>query len=143
MSFDQKISSQPLLARRLDTSSRVHERTTRHATNTISCCLSHIESGSAVAQQSVSLTIAGQRLNIRTDRDEVYLQTLTEYVDLIVNDLQQGARRATPQVLLLALLKVADELFQARQRSDVLKDALQLQMQEIIGLIDGVNVSES
>ena len=96
-----------------------------------------------MAQQSVSLTIAGQRLNIRTDRDEVYLQTLTEYVDLIVNDLQQGARRATPQVLLLALLKVADELFQARQRSDVLKDALQLQMQEIIGLIDGVNVSES
>jgi len=96
------------------------------------------------AKRSVSLTIAGQRLSIRTDKEEDYIHQLAEYVDEMVEELRRGTRSAsTPQLYLLAALNMADELFQAQDRTEDLKEEIQRRTERLIRMLEGSSSEET
>jgi cell division protein ZapA len=67
--------------------------------------------------RSVGVEIAGQRYAIRSDADEEYVHTLARYVDDKIADARRATRTvSTHQVVILAALNIADELFR-EQRS--------------------------
>lgn len=96
-----------------------------------------------MTQQSITITLAGQPLKLRTDHDPAYLLLLTQHIDNILRELQRPLssppRPPSPQVLLLALLRIADELFQARSNTENLKEAMQVKTESIIRLLDGAS----
>ena len=62
------------------------------------------------------VTIGGQRLAIRTDADDAYVQELTDFVDRRIRHLKSTSRAAgTDSVALLAALQLADELLRERK----------------------------
>jgi cell division protein ZapA (FtsZ GTPase activity inhibitor) len=89
---------------------------------------------------SITIHIAGQPLKVLTDRDQAYLDRLVQHIDHTLLTLQrspQPSTRPSPQVLLLALLRLADELFEAHNHTNALKDLLQQRADSIIRLLDG------
>ncbi|PIV98181.1 MAG: hypothetical protein CO108_27990 [Deltaproteobacteria bacterium CG_4_9_14_3_um_filter_63_12] len=89
------------------------------------------------AKRSVTLSIAGQRLSIRTDKDDEYLKELGEFVTVVIDELKQGTRNiANHQLYMLAVLNLADELFQAQDRIEDLKDEVHRRTDRLIRLLD-------
>lgn len=94
-------------------------------------------------KRSVSLLIAGQRLSIRSDKDEEYLQNLAAHVNGIIDDLQNGARHAsTQQIFLLAALNMADELFQAQDLNQDLRAEVERRTERLIRMLDGADAGD-
>src|SRR5439155_16833106 len=50
--------------------------------------------GLFVLKRSLSVTIAGQRISLRSDADEAYVQLLADFVDEKIRDLQVSRSRA-------------------------------------------------
>lgn len=61
--------------------------------------------------REIDLEIAGQRLHIRTDEDETYMQRLAAFVEEQMREVGKGQQRgiASMTVALLAALRIADE----------------------------------
>jgi cell division protein ZapA len=73
-------------------------------------------------KRSVTLSIAGQKLALRTDADEAYLRRLAEFVDGRIRDLAATKGGiASHDVALLAALQIADEMFRAKSGNDELR----------------------
>ena len=73
-------------------------------------------------KRSVSVTIAGQRLPVRTDADEAYVRKLARFVDQRLEEAKGGSRPIQTQKLaILAALNIADELFRERTKLVELK----------------------
>jgi len=90
--------------------------------------------------RSVNLQVAGQRLSIRTDKDEAYLQQLAEHVSDCIEELKKGTRSAsTHQLYLLAALNLADELFQAQDKAEGLRDEVQRRTERLIRMLDSAD----
>jgi cell division protein ZapA (FtsZ GTPase activity inhibitor) len=67
------------------------------------------------AYRSVTLTIAGQPLSLRTDADEATLDAMSTLVNDRLKQVQEAAKGAAPQrVLILAVLTLAEELVKER-----------------------------
>ena len=67
------------------------------------------------AYRSVTLTIAGQPLSLRTDADEATLNAMSALVNDRIQQVQNAAKGAPPQrVLILAVLTLAEELVKER-----------------------------
>lgn len=67
------------------------------------------------AYRSVTLTIAGQPLSLRTDADEATLEAMSAIVNDRLQQVQAAAKGAPPQrVLILAVLTLAEELVKER-----------------------------
>ncbi len=67
------------------------------------------------AYRSVTLTIAGQPLSLRTDADEATLDAMSALVNDRLKQVQEAAKGAPPQrVLILAVLTLAEELVKER-----------------------------
>jgi cell division protein ZapA len=72
--------------------------------------------------RSVKVTVAGQKLSIRTHAKPTYVKDLASFVSGQLDEVRGGARTATTQSLaLLAAMNIADELFQLREKHDKLK----------------------
>lgn len=94
-------------------------------------------------KRSVSLLIAGQRLSIRTDKDEDYLQQLAAHVNGIIDELQTSTRHAsTQQLFLLAALNMADELFQAHDLNQDLREEVQRRTERLLRMLDGADAND-
>ena len=64
--------------------------------------------------RSVPLNIAGQRIAIRTDQSETYLNALAGEVNALVDSLRQAAPQAgLPQIMALAAIQLADRAVSA------------------------------
>lgn len=87
--------------------------------------------------RSVTLDIAGERLSLRTDRDEDFLKELAEYVSHQIETLRGQARGVAIQhVYLLVALKLADELYDERERSAALLGELADRSKRMIDMVD-------
>lgn len=85
----------------------------------------------------VTLEIAGERLSLRTDRDEAFLQELAAYVSSQIETLRGSARNVAIQhVYLLVALKLADELYDERERSAALMSELADRSKRMIDMVD-------
>lgn len=72
-----------------------------------------------VSKRSVTLTIAGQTLSIRTDADDARLRRIVRKVDGRVDEIRRGAPSIpTAKVHLLAALTLAEELVQCEDARD-------------------------
>ena len=87
-------------------------------------------------KRSVTVTIGGQRLAIRTDADDAYMHELASIVDRKVKHLKGAARGAgTDSVALLAALQLADELHRERRERQELKRRVREKSRSILEYI--------
>jgi cell division protein ZapA len=90
-----------------------------------------------VGKRSVVVHIAGQRLVVRSDADEAYIQRLAGYVDERVREVQGSSKRVPSQSLaILAALNVADELFQERDKRVELKGRIRDKSRAVLSYLD-------
>ena len=90
-----------------------------------------------MAKRSVVVHIAGQRLVVRSDADEAYIQRLAGYVDERVGEVQRSSKRVPSQSLaILAALNVADELFQERDKRAELKQQIREKSRAVLSYLD-------
>ena len=85
----------------------------------------------------VDVEIRGQRLAIRTDHDPEFVRQLAEHIDEKVATLQANAPSVPlAKLLMLASMTVAEELFEARQEIDHLRQAVQERTRAMLDLLD-------
>ncbi len=89
------------------------------------------------AKRSVVLDIAGQRLSLKTDRDNESLKALSSFV----GDQVEALRKAAPQipmekVCLLVALQIADTLFEERQSAQGIYEEFEQRSQQLLRLLD-------
>jgi len=73
-------------------------------------------------RRSVTVSVANQRLSLKTDAKQKYVNELASFVDEKLNEVKKAARTQTTQSLaLLAALNIADELYQLRESHEDLK----------------------
>ncbi len=87
--------------------------------------------------------IAGQRYVLRTDADPAYLERLVAYVEERYQELAAAARNAPPQkVAMLTALRLADELFQEKEKAKKQKEKLSLRLERILAIIESREIKE-
>ena len=73
-----------------------------------------VSSESTGTIRSIPLNVAGQRISIRTDQSETYLNALANEVNALVENLRQCAPQAgMPQLMALAAIQLADRAVSA------------------------------
>lgn len=73
-------------------------------------------------KRSVTVSVANQRLSLKTDAKPKYVKELADLVDLKLKEAKKAGRTVTTQSLaLLAALNIADELLQLRESHETLK----------------------
>lgn len=76
-------------------------------------------------KRSFAVTIAGQRISLKSDADEAYVQLLAEFVDEKIRELPPRSHAAgAHEVAMLAALRIADELFHERGRRVALRQKI-------------------
>ena len=87
-------------------------------------------------KRSYAVTIAGQRISLKSDADESYVLRLAEFVDERIRELQPRSHSAGPhEVAVLAALRIADDLFHERSRRADLRLKIRDQVQHLqVGL---------
>lgn len=76
-------------------------------------------------KKKVEVVLLGQRLALRSDRSEAYLQKLANFVADQIEDVRKGSRSiSTHQSVLLIALKLADMLKQREDELFELKDTI-------------------
>ena len=89
------------------------------------------------AKRSVVLDVAGQRLSVRTDRDESFLHELAGYVGEQVDALKAAAPQAgMDKVCLLVALQIADELLAEREHVKGLQEEIEARSQRMLEILD-------
>ena len=89
------------------------------------------------AKRSVVLDVSGQRLSLRTDKDEAFLQTLARYVGDQVDALKAAAPSVSMEkVCLLVALQLADELFTERENVKGLQNEIECRAQQMLKILD-------
>ncbi len=70
----------------------------------------------------MTVSVANQRLSLKTDAKQEYVKELASFVDNKLNEVRKAACTHTTQSLaLLAALNIADELYQLRESHENLK----------------------
>ena len=91
----------------------------------------------AVSVRSVTVSVAGQRLHLRTDASDDELREVTSLVDERVRQLVESARTATSsRVYLLAALTFADELRRSKRDHEQLRSAVHDATNEALTCLD-------
>jgi cell division protein ZapA len=68
-------------------------------------------------KRTITVEVAGQKLQIRTDADEDYLSSLAGYVNEKLGEVKSSTRTYSTHVLaVLAALRIADDLFTLRRQ---------------------------
>ena len=67
----------------------------------------------------VSVTIQGAEYTLRTETSAEHAQAVAAYVDQVIDEtLSSGARIESQKAAILAALRIAGELFEARDQAD-------------------------
>jgi cell division protein ZapA (FtsZ GTPase activity inhibitor) len=67
----------------------------------------------------VSVTIQGAEYTLRTETSPEHAQAVAAYVDQVIDEtLSSGARIESQKAAILAALRIAGELFEARDQAD-------------------------
>jgi cell division protein ZapA len=88
-------------------------------------------------KRSVTVTVANQRLSLKTDAKQSYVKALAELVDQRLAEVKRGGRTQTTQsIALLTALNIADELLQLREAHEDLKRKVRDKSQRILRALD-------
>jgi cell division protein ZapA (FtsZ GTPase activity inhibitor) len=89
----------------------------------------------------VSVSIAGQRLIVKSEAPDVYIRTLAEFVEGKIREAKgaggAGGERSAPlgSALALAALNIADDLFQERAGRSALRKKVRERSRKILDLL--------
>lgn len=87
----------------------------------------------------VSVEIRGQRLSVRSNHDPEFVQRLADHIDQKVGELQQMAPAVSlSKLLMLASMTVAEELFEAREEIDRLREEITERTDAMLSLLEEV-----
>ena len=93
---------------------------------------------SGTTKRAVAVTIAGQRLSLKSDADEGYVQLLADYVDEKIKELgPRTAQVASHEVAVLAALRIADDLFRERRGRVELRRRVRAEVKRMLGSLPG------
>lgn len=85
----------------------------------------------------VEISIMGQKLQIRSDSDQNYVEEVASFVNNKIKDIQSKTKSvASTQVLILTAMNIADEFFKFKKNSGERKDAIAKKIESIIEHID-------
>ena len=79
------------------------------------------------------IQLLGRSFKIRSEQDPEYLSEVAEYIDEKLEGITKGKQSMAAQnALLLTVLNVADELFQARAEHNSLKESIRAQSRNLL-----------
>lgn len=85
----------------------------------------------------VEVTICNAHYTIKTDADEAYIQSIARYVDKKIEEIQEKTKSvSTLNVIILAALNTADELFRERDKHRRSMEEMEDRSKNLIGLIE-------
>jgi cell division protein ZapA len=90
-------------------------------------------------KRSVTVEVAGQRLTLRTDADEGYVESLAEFVNEKLGEVKASSRTSSTHVvalLTLAALQIADDLFEARRKEADFRRRVREKSRRILELLE-------
>ena len=88
-------------------------------------------------RRSVAVQIAGHKYVIKTDADEAYVDALARYVDGKIDEAKKITKTvSTHQVVILAALNIADDLFRAEREGGELKKAVRERTKDVLKYIE-------
>lgn len=87
--------------------------------------------------RSVKVSVAGQKIALRTDAKPKYVKELASFVSAKMEEVKSGGKTVTTQSLaLLAALQIADELYQLRKSQEQLKRQVKERTQRILRYLE-------
>lgn len=88
-------------------------------------------------KKALEVTIMGQRLQIRSDSDDQYVEEVAAFVDKKVKEVLSKTKSvASAQVAILAAMNIADELFRYRRLNGEKRALVAKKIESIIEHID-------
>jgi cell division protein ZapA len=88
-------------------------------------------------KRSVVVEVAGQKLSLRTDADEGYIQSLAGLVNEKMAEVKASSRTLSTHVLaILTALEIADDLEKLRKREAELRRRVRDKSRRILELIE-------
>lgn len=79
----------------------------------------------------VTVTIQGAEYAIRTETSPEHTREVADYVDSVITEVESGARIESHKAAILAALRIAGELFEARERAGSISDEMRALSEEI------------
>jgi cell division protein ZapA (FtsZ GTPase activity inhibitor) len=85
-----------------------------------------VTSGEDISMQQHQITVMGKQIRLRSDSDPERIQAVAEYVNGKIDGIADGPKTGTAaqQVLVLAALSMADEIFEVRAQHDALRERI-------------------
>jgi cell division protein ZapA (FtsZ GTPase activity inhibitor) len=88
-------------------------------------------------KRSVTVEVAGQKFQLKTDADEAYVKSLAEFVSDKIGEARTAGRTfSTHALAILAALHIADDLFQTRRDVDAFRKRVRDKSHVILELLD-------
>jgi len=85
----------------------------------------------------VEVTIANGHYTIRTDAEESYIQSIARYVNSKIEEIQKGTKSvSTLNVIILAALNTADDLFRERDKNRKSMEEIENRSRHLIEMIE-------
>jgi cell division protein ZapA len=86
--------------------------------------------------RTFDVKILGQRYKIRSDEGEEYINSLANYVNDQIGEVQKTTKTvATHNLAILTAMNIADNLFKANKRKDQIKKEVRERVRRILKLI--------
>ncbi len=84
-------------------------------------------------QNSVSIKIFGQEYKVKSRGDDDYIQSLSRYIEEMVDDVQkQGNAVTTSDLVAMVMLNMADEIKKTKTELESLKEILNIRIGQLI-----------
>ena len=85
----------------------------------------------------VEVTIGNAQYTVKTDADETHIQAIARYVNAKIEEVQSKTRSvSTINVVILAALNTADELFRERDKTQRLMEEIEDRSRDLIAKIE-------
>ena len=93
-------------------------------------------------KKKVEVALFGKRFTVRSEKDEAYVHSLSNYVTRKFEELRRQARTISSQDLaLLVALNIADELFEAEERAAQTRGEVRERSERLLQQIDAALAS--
>jgi cell division protein ZapA len=85
----------------------------------------------------VDVTICNAHYTVRTDADEAYIQAIARYVNTRIEEVQDKTKSvSTINVIILAALNIADELFREKEKNRKYAKQIEDRSRHLIDMIE-------
>jgi cell division protein ZapA (FtsZ GTPase activity inhibitor) len=122
--------------KRLPASSPWVKNDPRNDTSSLTRRASGLESRADVVKRQVSVSIAGQRLLVKSAASDAYIRTLAGFVEGKIRE-AHGERTAPLSAVALAALNIADDLFRERAGRAALRKKVRERSRRLLDLLKG------